>query len=646
MTPSQCSKTSMWRSSMTTPPSTSSADAGRESGRIRDSASAPNVSSADAWLPDEATLNRLAAEFFTALPGTSPATPPSPASPGSAPGAVSVPGPLDVSATPDVSAKPPAVPGFSPAGVGGFSPDLPDSVLSALGLVPTSPSAPAPSVPANFTPPAQSLPASYGPVSVPAASVPEFYFLEEISRAQPPAAVVPPSAPVAPSFVDLAPYLEEPATGSAGGGAVPAAAVPASAGGRPVSGGAPGLDVRGVRADFPILSERINGHPLIWFDNAATTQKPQAVIDRLAYYYAHENSNIHRSAHTLAARSTDAYEKARKIAARFIGAGSQEEIVFVRGTTEAINLVANSWGRKNLREGDEIIVSNLEHHANIVPWQLIAQQTGAVIKVIPVDERGDLLLGEYQNLLSERTKIVSVTHVSNALGTVTPIEAIVDAAHRAGAKVLIDGAQSVAHAPVDVASLGADFFVFSGHKIYGPTGIGVLYGKREVLEDMPPFQGGGNMIADVTFERSVFQPPPGRFEAGTGNIADAVGLGEALEYVERIGLPAIAAYEHHLLEHATAEMLQIPGLRIFGSAREKASVLSFTLAGYEPIQVGQALNELGIAVRAGHHCAQPILRRFGQETTVRASLAFYNTIDEVDFFVAALRRLAADSGTR
>ncbi|EFV13969.2 family 2A encapsulin nanocompartment cargo protein cysteine desulfurase [Segniliparus rugosus] len=638
---------------MTTLPSTSSADGGQgvgwESGRIDDNAVGRNASSADVgqgvgWLPDEATLNRLAAEFFTALPGATSATPPSPTSSATPPGVASVPGGLDLTATPSVpvapATAPPGAPGFSAGSVGGFSPDLPDSVLSALGLAPAAPSAPA--VPA--TPPAQTLPVSYGPVSAPAASVPEFYFLEEASRTRPPSAAVPPAVPTAPSFVDLAPYLGEPAAeeGLPAFGGAPLA----SGAGHPVSGSAPGFDIRGVRADFPILAERINGHPLIWFDNAATTQKPQAVIDRLAYYYAHENSNIHRSAHTLAARSTDAYEKARRIVARFIGAGSTEEIVFARGTTEAINLVASSWGRKNLREGDEIIVSNLEHHANIVPWQLVAQQTGAVIKVIPVDERGELLLGEYQNLLSDRTKLVSVTHVSNALGTVTPIQAIVEAGHRAGAKVLIDGAQSVAHAPVDVAALGADFFVFSGHKIYGPTGIGVLYGKREVLEDMPPYQGGGNMIADVTFERSVFQPPPGRFEAGTGNIADAVGLGEALEYVERIGLPAIAAYEHQLLEHATEGMSQIPGLRIFGHAREKASVLSFTLAGYEPIQVGQALNELGIAVRAGHHCAQPILRRYGQETTVRASLAFYNTIDEVDFFVAALRKLAADSGTR
>ncbi|ADG98251.1 cysteine desulfurase, SufS subfamily [Segniliparus rotundus DSM 44985] len=585
----------------------------------------PSTSSSDGWLPDEATLNRLAAEFFTALPGASPAA---------APGELSV----TDAAVPHVPAAAPTAPGGAPGfsapafPAPAFSPELPEPALGALGFSPARATAP-------VTPPAQALPASYGPVDVPSASAPQFYFIEEISRALPPLAPIAPAVPVSPHFVDLAKGFGEPAPGegSPAWGGPPGGVLPPSPA---------GFDVRGVRADFPILAERVNGHPLIWFDNAATTQKPQAVIDRLAYYYAHENSNIHRSAHTLAARSTDAYEKARQTVARFIGAGSTEQIVFARGTTEAINLVAASWGRKHLREGDEIILSNLEHHANIVPWQLVAQQTGALIKVIPVDERGELLLGEYQNLLSDRTKLVSVTHVSNALGTVTPIAAIVDAAHRAGAKVLIDGAQSVAHASVDVSSLDADFFVFSGHKIYGPTGIGVLYGKREVLEDMPPYQGGGNMIADVTFERSVFQPPPGRFEAGTGNIADAVGLGEALEYVERIGLRAIAAYEHELLERATAEMLQIPGLRLFGTAPEKASVLSFTLAGYTPVQVGQALNDLGIAVRAGHHCAQPILRRFGVETTVRASLAFYNTLDEVDYFVAALRRLAADSGKR
>ena len=408
----------------------------------------------------------------------------------------------------------------------------------------------------------------------------------------------------------------------------------------------PAFDVNAVRADFPILRERVNGYPLVWFDNAATTQKPQAVIDRLSYFYEHENSNIHRAAHELAARSTDAYEQARDIVARFLGASSGEEIIFVRGATEAINLVAQTWGRKHLREGDEIIISHLEHHANIVPWHLLCSESGAVLKVIPVDDAGCLLMEEYTRLLSDRTKLVSVAHVSNALGTITPVREIVEQAHRAGAKALIDGAQSVPHTRIDVQDIDADFFVFSGHKLYGPTGIGALYGKPDVLEDMPPYQGGGNMIADVTLERSTFQPPPGRFEAGTGNIADAVGLGEAIEYVERIGIENIAEYEHSLLEYATAGLAGVPGLHLVGTAPEKASVMSFVLDGYEPLEVGKALNEKGIAVRAGHHCAQPILRRLGLEATVRPSIAFYNTCAEVDRMIETLHQLAADAGNR
>lgn len=404
-------------------------------------------------------------------------------------------------------------------------------------------------------------------------------------------------------------------------------------------------DLDTVRRDFPILAERVNGRQLVWFDNAATTQKPRAVIDRLTCFYEHENSNIHRAAHTLAARATDAYEHARDTVARFLGADA-EEIVFVRGTTEAINLVAATWGKKNLREGDEIVISHLEHHANIVPWQLLADELGFVIKVIPVDDHGQLLLDQYVRLVTERTRLVSVTQVSNALGTVTPVPEIIDVAHRHGARVLVDGAQSVAHLPVDVHALDVDFFVFSGHKIYGPTGIGALYGKRDVLADLPPYQGGGNMIADVTLDRSIFQPPPGRFEAGTGNIADAVGLGAALDYVTELGLPAIAQYEHDLLEYATAAMLQVPGLTMIGTAAEKASVLSFVLDGYTTTEVGEALNEEGIAVRSGHHCAQPILRRFGVETTVRPSLALYNTAGEVDRMIEVLQRLASTARGR
>jgi len=404
------------------------------------------------------------------------------------------------------------------------------------------------------------------------------------------------------------------------------------------------FDVQTIRKDFPILGETVNGRPLVWLDNAATTQKPQVVIDRLAYFYAHENSNIHRGAHELASRATDAYEEARGTVRRFIGASQDSEIVFVRGTTEAINLVAQSWGRTHLGEGDEILITHLEHHANIVPWQMLAQQSGAVIKVAPVDDRGNLLLEGFTALLGPRTKLVAATHVSNALGTVTPVKEIIELAHRAGARVLIDGAQSVPHIPIDVRALGADFFVFSGHKIFGPTGIGVLYGTLEVLEEMPPWQGGGNMIADVTLERSIYQGPPNKFEAGTGNIADAVGLGEALRYVERVGIDRIAAYEHTLLEYATPRLAEIPGLRLVGTADHKASVLSFVLAGHDEIAVGKALNQEGIAVRAGHHCAQPILRRLGLEQTVRPSLAFYNTAQEVDVLVDAVRRIAVSPG--
>jgi len=403
----------------------------------------------------------------------------------------------------------------------------------------------------------------------------------------------------------------------------------------------PPFDVHAVRRDFPILAQRVNGRPLIWFDNAATTQKPQAVIDRLADFYRRENSNVHRAAHELAARATDAYEKARSTVARFIGADSSDEIVFVRGTTEAINLVAQGWGRRHVGAGDEIVVSHLEHHANIVPWQQLVQEKGAKLRVIPVDDSGQVLLEEYQRLLNDRTKIVAVTQVSNALGTVVPVREIVDLAHRAGALALIDGAQSVSHFRVDVQALDADFFAFSGHKIFGPTGIGVLYGKRAVLEDTPPWQGGGNMIDDVTFERTTYQPPPARFEAGTGNIADAAGLGAALEYLERVGVENVARYEHELLEYATQQLRTVPGIRLIGTARDKASVQSFVLAGYTPEEVGKALNQDGIAVRAGHHCAQPILRRYGLEATVRPSLAFYNTCEEVDVLIAALRRLAA-----
>jgi cysteine desulfurase/selenocysteine lyase len=394
-----------------------------------------------------------------------------------------------------------------------------------------------------------------------------------------------------------------------------------------------------VKRDFPILAQQVHGKPLIWLDNAATTQKPQAVIDRLSHFYEYENSNIHRAAHALAARATDAYEAAREKVRRFLKAPSVKDIIFVRGTTEGINLVAQAWGRRNVRKGDEIVISWLEHHANIVPWQMLCAETGARLRVAPVDDRGQIILEEYEKLLNPNTRIVSITQVSNALGTVTPAREMTAMAHRHGARVLVDGAQSVSHMAVDVQSIDCDFFVFSGHKVFGPTGIGVVYGKQEALEHMAPWQGGGNMIADVTFEKTIYQGPPERFEAGTGNIADAVGLGAALDYVEQIGMEVIARYEHDLLVYAMEKMSLVPGLTFIGTAAEKASVLSFVLAGHEPLDVGKALDREGIAVRAGHHCAQPILRRFGVEATVRPSLAFYNTCADVDAMVAALLRL-------
>lgn len=401
------------------------------------------------------------------------------------------------------------------------------------------------------------------------------------------------------------------------------------------------FDVHAVRRDFPILRERVNGQPLAWLDNAATTQKPQVVIDRISEFYQHENSNIHRAAHELAARATDAYESARQTVADFLHASSPEEIVFVRGSTEAINLVAKSWGLQNIGKGDEIVITWLEHHANIVPWQQLCEVTGAVLKVVPVDESGQVLLGEYSKLLTSRTKLVSFTQVSNALGTVTPAQEIIELAHRVGAKVLLDGAQSVSHLSVDVQALDCDWLVFSGHKIFAPTGIGVLYGKADLLNATQPWQGGGNMIEDVTFEKTIYQPAPARFEAGTGNIADAVGLGAALQYVQTLGLPNIARYEHELLVYATEALQRINGLRLIGTATEKTSVLSFVLKGHSTSDIGDALNKAGIAVRSGHHCAQPILRRFGLESTVRPSLAFYNTYEEIDRLVSTVRQVQA-----
>ena len=399
------------------------------------------------------------------------------------------------------------------------------------------------------------------------------------------------------------------------------------------------FDVHVIRRDFPILHQQVNGRPLIWMDNAATTQKPQSVIDSLSRFYERDNSNIHRAAHTLAARATDAYEGARAKVQRFLGAGNASEIVFLRGTTEAINLVANTFGRKYIRAGDEIILSTLEHHANIVPWQMLAQATGAVIKVIPINDRGEINMGEYTRLLNSRTRIVSITQVSNSLGTVVPVAEMTHLAHRHGARVLVDGAQAVSHMPIDVQAIGCDFYVFSGHKLFAPSGIGALYAKQELLEDLPPWQGGGSMIRHVTFEETIYSDPPAKFEAGTPNIADAVGLGTAIDYVTGLGMSNIERYEHEITAYATEQLARIPGLRPIGTALNKVSVLSFILDDIPTEKVGQALAQEGIAVRAGHHCAQPSLRHFGLATTVRPSLAFYNTRAEIDRLVEVIKNI-------
>jgi cysteine desulfurase/selenocysteine lyase len=399
------------------------------------------------------------------------------------------------------------------------------------------------------------------------------------------------------------------------------------------------FDVEAIRRDFPILEEVVNGHRLIWLDNGATTQKPKSVIDRVSYFYEHENSNVHRAAHELAARATDAYESAREKTRRFLNAGATREIVFVRGATEGINLIAQSWGRQNIQKDDEIVITWLEHHANIVPWQMLCAEKGARLRVAPVDDSGQVLLDEYEKLLGPKTRLVSIAHVSNALGTVVPVKEMVDAAHRHGARVLVDGAQAVSHMRVDVQAIGCDFYVFSGHKVFAPTGIGVVYGRSEVLDRTPPWQGGGNMIQEVTFEKTLYQPPPQRFEAGTGNIADAVGLGAAIDYLDRVGIANVSRHEHMLLTYTTAALQRIPGLTIIGTAKEKAGVLSFVMDGLRTEEIGDYLNRKGIAVRGGHHCAQPILRRFGLESTLRATLALYNMCEEIDALVAALWEL-------
>lgn len=404
------------------------------------------------------------------------------------------------------------------------------------------------------------------------------------------------------------------------------------------------VDVARLRADFPILAERVNGRPLVYLDNGATTQKPRVVIDALASYYEHDNANVHRGVHTLSRRATDAYDAARVTVQRFVNAASPDEIVFVRGTTEAINLVAFSHARPRLVPGDEIVVTAMEHHSNIVPWQLACEATGAKLVVIPIDDTGALRMDRAEELIGPRTRVVAVTHVSNALGSIVPVARIVELAHRHGAVVLVDGAQAVSHVAVDVQALGCDFYAFSGHKIFGPTGIGVLWGRAPLLAAMPPWQGGGDMIRTVAFEKTTYADPPFRFEAGTPDIAGAIGLAVALDYVAGIGLDAIAAHEEHLLADATQRLLAIPGLTIVGTAVDKASIVSFTVDGIHPHDIGTVLDQEGVAIRAGHHCAMPVMKRFGISGTARASFALYNSRADVDALAAGIesaRRLFA-----
>ena len=399
------------------------------------------------------------------------------------------------------------------------------------------------------------------------------------------------------------------------------------------------FDVEKVRQDFPILREKVRGKRLVYLDNAATSQKPQAVIEVLDKYYRVENANIHRGIHFLSERATQVYEDARAKVARFINASDSQEVVFVRGTTEGINLVAQAHGRKFIGQDDEIILSAMEHHSNIVPWQMLCEQVGARLRVIPMNDDGELVMDEYERLLNDRTKLVAVTHVSNALGTINPVKQIIQIAHRHGVIVLVDGAQAAPHLGVDVRDLDCDFYAFSGHKLYGPTGVGALYGKARLLDAMPPYQGGGDMIRSVTFEKTLYNVPPYKFEAGTPNIAGGIGLGAAIEYLSEVGMELVAAYERELLDYATGALSTIAGLRIIGMAREKASVLSFVLDGVHPHDVGTILDQEGIAIRAGHHCAMPVMQRFGVPATARASFSFYNTREEVDALVGAIQKV-------
>lgn len=588
--------------------------------------------------PDATLLERMANEFFRALPGGSPSPMGTGASGLRAP---AIAGPGFAPPSLPVGQVPAAAPVSGP--VGSAHAPLP----GVSGTVPVIPAAaPFGAIPATPDPNLASTGQSHG-------TIPSALYVTDIpaSRPQFSAQAIPLLSQTLPNEAELrsllsgksspqagrdhdAPYFLQPSQ-------VPAHAKTTGRSGTALSSSGGGFDANLVRRDFPILSERVNGKPLIWLDNAATTHKPRAVIDRLSYFYEHENSNIHRAAHTLAGRATDAYEAAREQVRRFINAASVDEIVFVRGTTEAINLVADTWGRANIGPGDEILITHLEHHANIVPWHRLAKASGARLRVAPVDDNGDIVIEEYARLLGPRTKLVSLTQVSNALGTVTPAALMVAMAHAAGAKVLVDGAQSVSHMRSDVRALDADWFVFSGHKVFAPTGIGALYGKKHVLDSMPPYQSGGNMIADVTFEEIKYQPAPSLFEAGTGNIADAVGLGAALAYLEEKGMEAVAAHEHALIEDCSRQLRTISGVRIIGNPKERAGVVSFVLDGMKTEDVGKALSSDGIAVRSGHHCAQPILRRFGVEASVRPSFAIYNTHADIDALIRSLHAIKA-----
>ncbi|MBM4281455.1 MAG: SufS family cysteine desulfurase [Deltaproteobacteria bacterium] len=567
---------------------------------------APSIPSASTGTPPASAP----ASSTLTLPASTPAAPTQPASTTSPPTATAPTTSHPFSSTPDFSgvfASTPSAPGLPDA----FAVPLVDAFDP-----PSRHAAPAPS---------PSLPSSPQPSTLPSSPAPT-------STA--------PFAPSSPAPTSTAPFAPSSPSASL---TVPVAyeVTPVVDTGLRSSSSSSGFDAAALKAEFPILQQRVHGKPLVWLDNAATTQKPRAVIERLKRFYEHENSNIHRAAHALAARATDAYEHARETVRRFVNASSVRDVIFVRGTTEGINLVAQSWGRQHIGEGDEIVLTHLEHHANIVPWQLLARDVGARLKIAPVDDDGQIVLPAYERLLTDRVKLVAMTQVSNALGTVTPAAAMIAAAKRRGIPVLLDGAQSVSHQRVDLQQLQPDFFVFSGHKIFGPTGIGVVVAPHALMDDTPPWQGGGNMIADVTFERTLFQPAPARFEAGTGNIADAVGLGAALDWVTRVGIESIGRHEHDLLVYGTERLRTVPGLTIIGTAAEKAGVLSFVVDGHDTHAIAQALDKDGIAVRGGHHCAQPILRRFGLQSTVRASLAPYNTHEDLDALVDAVCRIVA-----